>query len=124
MYACASNIYVVFNQNISDKPEIKSFILNIDEDEYRQKQKGIKVKKNSVKLKEMLPQEDTIEINENEIDYNVVQDVYNLQADAEDQDMDNFTFEENDKIYLANKYIGVYNGKFGILTKKQELSTK
>ena len=32
---------IVFNQEITDNPNIKSIVLNIDEDEFRQSQKGI-----------------------------------------------------------------------------------
>ena len=31
---------------------------------------------------------------------------------------------EKPKVYIANKYIGVYQGKFGILTKKTRVETK
>lgn len=36
-----NNSPLVFNQNIIEDPKIKWFVLNVDEDEFRRKQKGI-----------------------------------------------------------------------------------
>jgi hypothetical protein len=71
----------------------------------------------------MLPEQDTIDVHEHteEIERDEPQEADDT---VETNEHDEITFCEKEKIYLTNKYIGVYKGKFGILTRKCEVPTR
>lgn len=53
----------MFNQNIIEDPKIRWFVLNIDEDEFRRKQKGINTnKKSPKKYTGIIPDQESITI--------------------------------------------------------------
>ena len=83
------------------------------------------------KYSEILPQNDTVEVYDNTLqscDENFCSEGNNLSSREQinDENDDNMKGQEIEKpkLYMANKYIGVYQGKFGILTKKTEVETK
>ena len=118
----------MFDQKIIEDPRIKSFVFSIDEDEFRRKQKGLKVqKKNLQKLKKILPENDsmTFEGSPDHIPAGQNSDLNtrrSLHYDDENVMMSDQQFRP--KLICTNKYIGVYKGKFGILSKKMEVPTK
>ncbi|CAI2383919.1 unnamed protein product [Moneuplotes crassus] len=116
----------MFNPKITGDPLTKSFLIQ----ENNSNDKIASKVKNVIKYSQILPYNDTIEMPDSErkakkINFNPegsnMQEIYPggyLNEEISDGN------SQSPKFFIANKYIGVYKGKFGILTRKTEVSSK
>ena len=73
-------------------------------------------------MKEVLPSNDTFEIDNETFGspkqiYNDIRNDAISYTDEKNENSINTQTKVENPLYIANKYIGVYEGKFGILTK-------
>ena len=101
-------------------------MLNVDEDEFRRKEKGISEKKSPKKYTGVMPDQESVTVIDTSPTKTKPSAAITQRQTLEHDDEENIMQSEpllKPKVFCSNKYIGVYKGKFGILTKKVIFST-